>query len=478
MTQIDTRGLRDGATTDCYWLRDALGGVPAAECPPLEGHVDADVCIVGGGFTGLWTAIQIHDQAPSTSVVLLEADICGGAASGRNGGFAMSWWSKFDKLVEVCGTEEAIRLADLARSSISAIQAFCAAEGIDAQFRAGGWVWAASNSAQMGAWEKTVQTVGAAVADSPFELLDAQEARRRTGSDAVLGGAFEDGPASLHPARLARGLRAAALARGIRIHEHTRMTSFTRTSPATVRTGNGSVRADKLVLATHCGLAQVRELRRAVFVVSSDVLATVPIAGELAALGVDDGVSISDSRLLPIYYRSTVDGRLVFGKTSGILAFGGHLTARQTGPVSQRRRRELTSSLHRLYPGLAGAAIDSVWTGGVDRSANGLPYFGRLSAARNVLFGGGYSGNGVAPSYLGGRVLAALALELPDEWAAVSDSLRPNPVLPPEPIRFVGGRLVHTGIVRKERLEDAGRRPDPLSRFAATLVPATFVPVN
>jgi glycine/D-amino acid oxidase-like deaminating enzyme len=466
------------AVDTVYWLRDALTGSPPQDRPPLEDSIEADVCIVGGGFTGLWTALHLRELAPTTRIVLLESGICGSGASGRNGGFAMSMWSKFVKLTEVSGTDEAVRICRLAGDAIKGIGEFCEHEGIDAQFRADGWLWMASNGAQAEAWLETVEKIGAAVADSPFEPIDLDAARRRGGSQTLHGGTFEHGPASLHPGKLVRGMRDVAIKRGIEIFERSPALSLNTGDPAIVKAAGGQVRAPRVVLGTHWGLASVPELRRCSFVVSSDVLATDPVPERLEQLGLTDGVSISDSRLLPIYYHTTTDGRLAFGKSSGILAFGGRITNAQMGPVSQQRREVLSGAMFRLYPSLRDAPIANVWTGPVDRSSNGLPFFGRLKEAPHISFGAGYSGNGVAPSHLGGRVLASFVLDRDDEFAAVAGALRPHAKLPPEPIRYLGGRIIRNGVARKERAEDAGREPDRISKLAASLVPATFVPVR
>src|SRR5439155_21407310 len=117
------------------WLDEALVG--EEDAPPLEGDVSADVCIVGGGFTGLWTALSLKEQEPSLDVVLVEADVCGAGASGRNGGFVLSWWAKFGALERLCGTEEALRLARASASGVAGVGAFCAENGDDADFRRG-----------------------------------------------------------------------------------------------------------------------------------------------------------------------------------------------------------------------------------------------------------------------------------------------------------------------------------------------------
>jgi glycine/D-amino acid oxidase-like deaminating enzyme len=466
------------AVDTVYWLRDALATTPSEDRPQLEDAIDADVCIVGGGYTGLWTALHLKELAPSTRVVLLESGICGSGASGRNGGFAMSMWSKFVKLTEVSGTEEAVRICRLAADSIKRIGEFCRREGVDAQFRADGWLWMASNASQAQAWDETVEKIDAAVPDSPFDRIDLDASRHRGGSQTIQGGTFEHGPASLHPGKLVRGMRDVAMERGVEIFEHSPVLGLSTSDPAIVRTARGQVRAPRVVLGTHWGLQSVPELRRCSFVVSSDVLATEPVPGRLERLGLTDGVSISDSRLLPTYYHTTTDGRLAFGKSSAILAFGGRITVTQMGPVSQQRRDVLAGAMYRLYPSLRDAPLANVWTGPVDRSSNGLPFFGRLKSAPHISFGAGYSGNGVAPSHLGGRVLASFALDRDDEFAAAAGALRPHAKLPPEPIRYLGGRFVRDGVVRKEQAEDEGREPDRLAKLAANLVPATFVPVR
>jgi glycine/D-amino acid oxidase-like deaminating enzyme len=130
--------------TRSLWLAEALGDVPPR--PPLEGDVRCDVCIVGGGFTGLWTALAIRELEPAADIVVLEADVCGGGASGRNGGFAMTMWSKFSSLKKLGPTAEAVWLARQAAESVSAIGRFCEEHGIDAAYRRNGWVWAATRA--------------------------------------------------------------------------------------------------------------------------------------------------------------------------------------------------------------------------------------------------------------------------------------------------------------------------------------------
>jgi putative aminophosphonate oxidoreductase len=447
------------------WLEEALAG--EEDAPPLEGDQRADVCIVGGGYTGLWAALRLKEQDPALGVTLVEADVCGGGPSGRNGGFLLSWWAKFGTLRKHCGTEEALRLARSSAAAVSEIGAFCAEHGIDAHFRADGWLWTATSPAQVGAWDAVVAELERH-GERPFEALPPEEVAERAGSDRHLAGVLETSAATVQPALLARGLRRLALERGVRIFERTRVRGLERVRPARLRTDAGSVTAERVLLTTGAWLVQTRALKRALVAVSSDMVATAP-----TGLGLG-GLAVSDSRLRVNYYRLTRDGRLAFGKGGGTIAFDGRIGSAFHGPSAHAS--EVESALRAIYPQLASVPVTASWTGPIDRSLNGLPFFHRLR--EDVIAGGGYSGNGVGPSYLGGRILASLALGLDDEWARAG-LVGPAPgAFPPEPLRFVGGLLVREAVKAKERAEDEGRAPGRVALGIARLAPAGLVPLK
>jgi putative aminophosphonate oxidoreductase len=457
------------------WLQEALRGGDELGTP-LRGDVHADVCIVGGGFTGLWTALALTERDPSLDVVIVEGDVCGGGASGRNGGFVLSLWAKFQALEGVCGTAEALRLARASADAVGRIAAFCREHAIDAHVREDGWLWTASNRAQIGAWDSTLAALEAH-GEHPFERLTPEEVARRSGSPSHLAGVFEPTAATVQPALLARGLRRVALERGVRIFEHSPMTRLDRSSPPVVRTGEGSVTARSVVLALNAWATRLREVRRGIVVIASDVIATEPIPGRLEEIGWTNGMCIDDSRLLVNYYRTTLDGRLVFGQGGGTLAFGGRVGAGFEG--ESPRAEEVRAGLRHIYPMLADAPITHTWTGPIDRTAIGLPFFWRLGGRDDLLCGAGYSGNGVGPSRLGGDILASLALGADDEWARCGLAREPTGGrLPPEPFRHLGGRLVREAVARKERAEDRNRKPPPRAVAIAKLAPAGLVPVN
>jgi putative aminophosphonate oxidoreductase len=446
------------------WLREALPGED--EAPALRGDVTADVCVVGGGYTGLWTALGA--AAGGARVVLLEGDVCGGGASGRNGGFVLTWWSKFTTLRKLYGSDEALRLARAAAESVGAIGDFCAEHGIDAHYVQEGWLWTATSPAQIGAWEPVIDALADA-GEQPFVPLPPAEIAERAGSDRHLAGVWEPVSATVQPALLARGLRRVAMELGVEVHERSRAVALDRGRPPRIRTADGSVTADRVVIATGAWAISVRELRRALVVVSSDIVATEP-APELVTY---ERPCVSDSRLLVHYHRPTRDGRLALGKGGGTLAFGHHVGTRFDG--ASPNAGVVEASVRRLFPQLADVTVAASWWGPIDRSLNGLPFITRLDGRDDLLACAGFSGNGVGPAHLAGRILAELVLGRDEGWPIVGD---PPGRFPPEPIRYAGGRIVQEAVRAKERAEDERRPPSRLATGVARLAPAGLVPLK
>jgi putative aminophosphonate oxidoreductase len=453
------------------WLQEALAAEDGVDVSELGEHLRADVCVVGGGYTGLWTALRLTELEPGASVVLVEADICGGGPSGRNGGFVLSWWPKVETLIKRAGEEEAMRLVRASVDAVEEIGAFCEREGIDAHYRRGGWLWTATSPAQLGSWEGAV-AAAARGGEQPFELLSAGETQRRTGSPVHLGAAYESEAATVQPALLARGLRRAALARGVRIFEHSPMVDLDR-ARGIVRTPSGAVEADAIVLATGAWLAGTPELKRAVVAVSSDMVATAPMQDRLDAAGWTGGESISNCRLMVHYYRTTSDGRIAFGQGGHRHAFDGRVEDEffaSSEPAERQLRRDLT----RLVPFAEGVDVTHAWGGPIDRTVDGAPIFGRLPGAVPIVYGVGYSGNGVGPCLTAGKILASSALGRDDEWSGSGLNRGVAGHFPPEPIRYLGGFVVRAAVKRKESREDVDRSVDPLTRKVAGLAPQGF----
>jgi putative aminophosphonate oxidoreductase len=455
-----------------FWLQQALERDPGAPVEPLRGAHRADVCIVGGGYAGLWTALEIKRLEPACDVVVVESDICGGGASGRNGGFVLSWWAKLEKLVKRCGEEEGLRIARASADAVDEIAAFCSDHGIECDFRQAGWIWAATAPAQIGSWQPVLDALAARGIEGVYEPLDPAAMHARIDQATHLCGVFEPGCATVQPALLARGLRRVALEQDVRIHEHSPMVRLDRDRPATVRTPEGVVSADHVVIATNAWAAAMRELSRALAVISSDIVATAPAPERLEQIGWTRGESISDSRQMVHYYQATPEGRLMFGKGGGSLAFRGRIGAGFDHDA--RRAAGVAGFARSTVPAFADVEITHAWSGPVERSYDGLPFFGPLGGASHISFGVGFSGNGVGPTRVAGKILAELALGRDGAWSGCG--LVGPPVLhfPPEPVRYLGGRAVRAAVARVDRADDLGRKADWVSRRLAAFAPAGF----
>jgi glycine/D-amino acid oxidase-like deaminating enzyme len=456
------------------WLDDAARVAPFSWTPLTESR-SSDVVIVGGGYTGLWTALSIRQWDPGARVCLLEGDLCGSGASGRNGGFAVGWWSKIGSLTKALGAQDGVSVARLVSGGVDTIEETFQARGIDVHFQRGGWLWTASSPAQADAWKSTV-AAAERVGVKAFEVLDADEIARRTGSPTHVGGVLDASGGTVHPGLLVRALRAAAIAAGVEVFERSPVAEVTSGDKVRVRTQGGSVvTADRCVLALNAWMAHLDAFRQSTVVVSSDMIATEPVPELLDAIGWRGGEGISDSHLMLNYLIRTRDGRVAFGRGGGTLAWNGHISASfEHSPPQQRILRQ---HLIRLLPALRDARVTHAWAGAVDRTMSGLPYFGSVGKDARVFAGIGYSGTGVAPCVAGGKMLAATVLGATNEWTDAAAALRrvQSGRLPPEPIRYLGGLIVQGAVARKERAEDEGRRPPPFTRTIARFVPGGVI---
>ncbi|SEM68361.1 putative aminophosphonate oxidoreductase [Pseudomonas sp. ok272] len=452
-----------------FWLAQALDAETCEPCEPLAGDTDADVCIVGGGYTGLWTAIMLKEQNPALDVVLIEADICGAGASGRNGGCALSWSAKYFTLERLFGVEEAVRLVKESEQSIYAIGAFCERYAVEADYRLDGTLYTATNRAQCGATDGVIAALERNGINS-FSKRPVADVQRMAGSSKHLEGWFSPAAASVQPAKLVRGLRRVALQLGVRIHENTAMTGLEEGRPAVIQTPGGRIRAANVVLGMNAWMARAfSQFERSVAIVSSDMLITEPRPELLASIGLTSGVTVLDSRIFVHYYHNTPDGRIMLGKGGNTFAYGGRMSPvfDQPSPYAQL----LHKSLAEFFPAFAQVPVEATWNGPSDRSVTGLPFFGQMAASGNVFYGFGYSGSGVGPCHMGGQILSSMVLGLDNPWTRSPLVNGPLGYFPPEPIRYLGSLMVRNAIRRKERAEDHGRRPRHLdvrlAKFAA-----------
>ena len=450
-----------------WWLEDALareGDPPPA--PPLREDATADVAIVGGGYTGLWTALALRDQAPELSVTLLEAEICGHGPSGRNGGFCHGYWAALASVLPVLGEERALALARAGQRIVPGIRAWADSRGEDVWLRETGMLHVSAAPAQDAAVERAVSAAAAVGEPEQAVPLSAEDLGRRISSPVFRRGVFHPDGATVHPGLLVRALRRAALDAGVTLHERTPVTRVRAGSPNELELPGGTLRAAEVVLATNAALTGWRPASRNLTNFGSYVVLTEPVPELVEQIGWTGGEAVVDGRMFLHYFRTTDDGRVLMGSGSGPIGFGGRVDDRFSRDVPTAERAE--AGLRRLLPGLASARVERAWGGPIDVSADHLPFFRTRPGAR-IHYGAGYSGHGVGPSWLGGRILASLVLGADDEWVRLPLATRGVPRLPVEPLRRVGGGLVRWAIMTCEAAEEEGRRPRLAARVGASL---------
>ncbi len=441
-----------------WWLEEAG---PIEATAPLEGATSADVVVVGGGYLGLWTAWQLKALEPACDVVVLEAGLAGHGPSGRNGGFVSTLWDDLPILRDRAGDERALAVARASERGVHGIGEWCRREEVDAWYRAAPTLVVATSEAQLAASTDAIDACAALGAAEEFRPMTRDELRAHCDAG-FLGGTILRTSATVHPARLALGLRAELLEAGVRLHERTPVRRLGADGVAT--TPRGRVRADAAVLAVNSATAGFAGFRLAHAVASSHIVLTEPVPDVLEQLGWTGGEPIADGRTLLHYLRTTHDGRIAFGWGGGRMGFGGRRLGRLE--VDRDAVRTAREDLLRFFPQLRGRRVTHAWGGPIDVSPTHLPVFG--SRAR-VHHGFGFTGNGVGPAYLGGEILARLALDRRDELTRLA-LVDPEPkLMPPEPLRWAGGSLIRSALVRSDRAEDAGRTADPATRFVTGL---------
>ena len=449
-----------------YWIEEAGQVEPR---PSLSGELEADVLVVGGGYTGMWTAWYARRLQPGARVVLLESEpLCGHGPSGRNGGFCTARWFSLASMRARWGDERALAVAHAAEAAVARIGAFCEDHGVDAWLRPAGYLQVSTAPAHDEAWERSVRACRELGVPEMLQPLSAAEVAERCSSPAFRAGAVSPTSATVQPARLALGLRAQLSAAGVEVFESSPVCSFQAGGDGVVaRTAAGTVRARRGVLATGAA-AKGRHgpLRGRLTVASSHIVLTEPVPDVLERIGWTGGDCITDSRALLHYFRTTPDGRIAFGWGGGRIAMGARTGGR--AEVDADVVAAATADLHEYFPDLRGRRTTHAWGGPIDASPTHLPAIRTLGQG-NAWAAAGYTGNGVGPSNMVGRTLAALALDTRDEHTDLAFVDDKAPRLPPEPFHWIGGEAIRLGILHKEQAEFENRQPSTLSSAIAKI---------
>ncbi|MDH6218440.1 NAD(P)/FAD-dependent oxidoreductase [Streptomyces pseudovenezuelae] len=447
-----------------FWYAD--DGLPAVRAP-LAGDATADAVIVGGGYTGLWTAYYLRKAAPSLRVTVLERKFCGYGASGRNGGWLYNGIAGRDRYAKLHGHEAAVRLQRAMNDTVDEVIAVAGAEGIEADIHKGGVLEVARTPAQL-ARLKDFHTHELAYGEQDRELYGATEtAERITVADAV-GSSWTPHGARLHPAKLAKGLAAVVEALGVTIHESTPVTEI---RPKHAVTPYGTVRAPYVLRCTEGFTANLKGQKRTWLPMNSSMIATEPLTDEQwAAIGWAGRETLGDMAHAYMYAQRTADGRIALGGRGVPYRFGSRTD--NDGRTQDATIEALRELLVRFFPSLAGVAVTHAWSGvlGVPRDWCATV---TLDRSTGLGWAGGYVGSGVATTNLAARTLRDLVQ---------SDSGQGGPTeltrLPwvnhrvrrwePEPLRWLGVQGMYATYRTADRRESAtnGARSSRLARAA------------
>ena len=433
------------AQPSCFWLDDVGEG---AQYDLLATDTTADLAIVGGGYSGLWTALLAKERDTSRDVVVLEGNRIGWAASGRNGGFCAS--SLTHGLSNGVGRwpDEMPLLERLGLDNLDAIEAALERYGIDCEFERTGDITVATEPHQV-PWLQEEADLATRFGHTA-EVLDAEMVRAELDSPTFLGGMWmRNGVAMVHPAKLVDGLARAARDAGVRIHERSIVWGMkTDAAGVTLQTSDASVRAGKVALATNAFPPLLRRIRSYVVPVYDYALTTQPLSDEqLASIGWRNRQGFSDAGNQFHYYRLTADNRILWGGYDAVYHFGNRVR-----PALHQREATfevLARHFFDTFPQLHGIRFTHRWGGVIDTSSRVSVLFGTAARGR-VAYATGYTGLGVAATRFGAQVLLDL-LDGQSTERTQLEMVRTKPLpFPPEPIRSAVINLTRASYARAD----------------------------
>lgn len=444
-----------------FWW-EALGGRPTAR-PSLREPLECDVAVVGGGYTGLWTAWYLKRARPSWSIVVLEREVAGFGASGRNGGWLSGLLAgSRERWAHAHGAEAVVRAQREMFRTVDEVIDWCAAEGVECDQVKGGSLRVATSTPQLRrlqaelsderAWGFGEEDICGLAPAALGERLRVQDA---------LGALFTPHCARIDPAKLLRGLAAAVEKSGVPIFERT---PVTRIVPRRAETAHGGVRARWVVRATEGYTSGLPGLRRSLIPMNSAMAVTAPLdEATWEQIGWEGCETLGDRAHVYCYLQRTPDGRIAIGGRGVPYRFGSRTDA--DGEVPDATVEELRTRLGRLFPAAAGAPIEHAWCGvlGVPRDWCASIEF---DASTGLCSAGGYVGHGVATANLAGRTLRDLILGERTDLTSLPWVGHPRGSWEPEPLRWLAVRGIYAAYRRADRDEERSERPSRLAALA------------
>ncbi len=455
--------------TDPRGLSFWWGTLPDPITPraPLPGPVEADVAIVGAGYTGLWTAYYLLVNDPTLRVVVVEKELAGYGASGRNGGWCSSLFpATWDKIAHESSREEAVRLQRAMFDTVDEVGRVVEAEQMSVDWAKGGTVLLARSDVQLAKARAEVEHARQwGFGDEDYRLLSADEARQQAAAQGVVGGFYTPHTAAIHPAKLVRQLAEAVERRGGVVHEHTAATAI---EPGVVRTTRGDVRAPYVVRATEGYTPTLPGHQRDVIPMYSLMIATEPLSeAAWSRIGLSQRQTFADLRNMVIYGQRTADGRFAFGGRGAPYHFRSRVN-----PEFDRDEKVfawLQRTLADLFPEVADAEVTARWGGPLGIARDWWATVG-LDQATGLGWSAGYVGDGVGTSHLGGQTLADLILGRDTDLTTLPWVNRRSRKWEPEPLRWLGVNAGLTAMGAADPEEARTGRPSVIARTFEKLI--------
>jgi glycine/D-amino acid oxidase-like deaminating enzyme len=451
-----------------YWL-DSLPD-PIVSRAPLTTDLDVDVAIIGAGFTGLWTAYYLAGLDPGLRVAVLEGEVAGFGASGRNGGWCSAFFAiSHAALSAEVGLDGMHAMRRAMEHAVDEVGAVAAAEGIDCHYRKGGTISLARSGTQVAAQQaELAEARSLGIDDADLAWCGPSEASALVGAIGVRGGVYSPHCAAIHPARLVRGLAEKVERRGVTIYEGTPAAGVARAGPDGRRnrlaTPGGRVQADIVIRATEGYTAKLSSNQREIVPLYSLMVATEPLSEPtLESIGCGGGLTFTDGRHLIIYGQRTPDGRLAFGGRGAPYHFASGIedSFDQVPGV----HKALRATLRELFPEIGDVEITHRWGGPLGVHRDWYPSV-RFDQSTGIGSAGGYVGDGVSTTNLAGRILADLITGRDSPETRLPWVNHRSPRWEPEPLRWLG---VNAGLVAMQWADRVEARTGRPSRLASAV---------
>jgi len=449
-----------------FWLEDS--GDPLTPRPSLQRSEEVDIAILGAGYTGLWTAYYLLRQNPSLKVAIVEREIAGYGASGRNGGWCSPRFPvTASAMASRWGAAAARQVLLALQSAVDEIRDVSERESIDTCFRPAGTLTVARGAHQLPALHSAYRAYERLGLANHYKFLTPEETAERIRITDIHGALCTPDGASIHPARLVRGLARAVESRGGAIYEQTQVLDYKSGPIPSLITPAGELRARRaIVLAGEAYMTRLPKLHRALMPAYSLISLTEPLTPEQwSQIGWQAGENLSSTRNTVVYLTKTPDGRILFGSRGAPYAFASAITD------SQDRHAETHAHIQRMalewFPSLTGVKFTHNWGGPVGMPIDWTPAV-RFDSSSKLAFAGGYTGQGVSTANLAGQILSGLISGKSTGFEHLPFVNRRSPNWIPEPLRWLVVRYMQGALQRIDDAAESGRRAPldaPIAEF-------------